>query len=301
MSDKRDNFGNFMKDVYNLPCDANCGIHGPNFPVEGDTWSLQRFIEAQDREDTFSHAIQELKSGKKSTHWMWFVFPQLWGLPGKSETANRFALRCIAEVEDYVSHPILRERFEEACAALESSEIDDPKTILGEDDALKLRSSLTLFAYIGRPFLTCDELLKRFYNGVGDDLTLRLLAADVRRTSASKAHDEPHGVGGGDEKHIQLQSRKNGDVWLNLSCRLDNKGDFLIEGHDMGSDSEYEWRTVVRADHVPQLVALIGDEGDTDLLTIVRRDWLPVEGDRLERLIKLSSVPSEFSSYGSFP
>ena len=301
MADRKESFANFMRHDYEVLCDSNCGIHGPNFPVEGDTWNLQRFIEAQDWEDTFSHAVHELKSGKKRTHWMWFVFPQFWGLPGKSETANRFALRCIAEVEDYVSHPILGERFEEVCAALESNEINDPETILGDIDALKLRSSLTLFAYIGRPFLTCDKLLKRFYNGVGDDLTLRLLAADVRRTSASKAHNEPHGVGGGDENQIQLQSGKNGDVWFNLSCRLDNKGDFLIEGHDMGSDSEYEWQTVVRAEHVPQLIALISDEGDTDLLTIVRRDWLPVEGERLERLIKLSSVPSEFSSYGSFP
>jgi uncharacterized protein (DUF1810 family) len=301
MADRKESFANFMRHNHDVPCDSNCGIHGPNFPVEGDTWNLQRFIEAQDWEDTFSHAVQELKSGKKRTHWIWFVFPQLWGLPGKSETANRFALRCIAEAEDYVSHPILRERFEEVCAALDSNEINDPETILGDIDALKLRSSLTLFAYIGRPFLTCDKLLKRFYSGVGDDLTLRLLAADVRRTSASKAHDEPHGVGGGDENQIQLQSGKNGDVWLNLSCRLDNKGDFLIEGHDMGSHSEYEWQTVVRAEHVPQLIALIGDGGDTDLLTIVRRDWLPVEGERLERLIKLSSVPSKFSSYGSFP
>jgi len=301
VTNQKDNFGNFMKHNHFLPCDSNCDIHGPDTPVEGDIWNLQRFVEAQDNEGAFINAVQELKLGKKRTHWMWFIFPQIWGLPGASEMTNRFAIRSIAEAEAFLSHPVLRERFQEICTAIGSNEIDDVEEILGKTDALKFRSCLTLFAFVGSFYIDFNGLLKRYYQGIGDELTLRLLAADVRRTSETKSHEEPSGVGGEDGKHIQLQSRKNGDVWLNLSCRLDGNGDFLIEGHDMGTDSEYEWQTAVRAENVPELIDLIGDVGDSSLLDIVRRDWLPVEGDRLERLIKLSSVPSEFSSYGSFP
>jgi len=93
---------------------------------------------------------------------------------------------------------------------------------------------------------------------------------------------------------LSLQARNNGDIWMSLWASINDEGDFVIEGHDLGpGDSEYEWITVVRAEHIPALITLLGGNADDDLLDIVERDWKPVEGAGLERRIRESEIPNE--------
>lgn len=105
------------------------------------------------------------------------------------------------------------------------------------------------------------------------------------------------------ERSVRLQDRMNGDVHLNLWARIDEYGNFLIEGQDLGPRdadgdiSEYEWTTVVAREHVPALVELLGGSPDQDVLAIVERDWLPTEGYGLEQLIKRSDVPCDTEVY----
>ena len=110
-----------------------------------DPFELQRFVEAQDADGTYERAVAELRAGRKRTHWMWFVFPQLAGL-GRSATAQRFAIRSLDEARAYLAHPVLGPRLRESARALLSAPTNlTARDILGEVDAMKLRSSMTLF------------------------------------------------------------------------------------------------------------------------------------------------------------
>jgi uncharacterized protein (DUF1810 family) len=110
-----------------------------------DAVDLQRFVDAQDAGGTWETALAELRAGRKRTHWAWFVFPQLAGL-GHSPTARRYALQGLAEARAYLAHPVLGPRLRASAAALLTLPDCDPVAVLGEVDALKLRSSMTLFA-----------------------------------------------------------------------------------------------------------------------------------------------------------
>ena len=136
-----------------------------------DPFQLQRFVDAQD--GTFDTALAELWAGEKLSHWMWFVFPQLAEL-GRSPTAQFYGIRSLTEARAYLAHPLLAERFREAVQALLSwSDDKSAVDILGEVDALKLRSSLTLFeAASGDPRFA--RALAAFFEGP-DDATLRLI------------------------------------------------------------------------------------------------------------------------------
>ncbi len=128
---------------------------------------LERFVTAQDEGGTYDAAVRELRAGRKTSHWMWFVFPQVAGL-GRSATAQHYALTGVAEAQAYLAHPVLGPRLRE-CAALVQS---DPVGVLGTVDAQKLRSSMTLFALAapGEPLFA--DVLDRFYGGELDPLTL---------------------------------------------------------------------------------------------------------------------------------
>ena len=134
---------------------------------------LDRFVAAQD--GTFAQALAELKAGRKTGHWIWWVFPQLEGL-GQSATSKRYGLRDLDEARAYLQHPVLGPRLKEAVEALGDV---DPVRVLGELDATKLRSSLTLFeAADGRQF--AKAALDRLFGGERDPATLALLEeADV--------------------------------------------------------------------------------------------------------------------------
>jgi uncharacterized protein (DUF1810 family) len=136
-----------------------------------DTFQLQRFIDAQ--EAVFEVALAEIRAGRKQSHWIWFIFPQLSGL-ARSPTAQFYAIRSLHEARAYLAHPILAERYREATRALlEWTHRKSPVEILGDVDAMKVRSSLTLFEIAtGDPlFTTAIESLF----GAADQATIKLL------------------------------------------------------------------------------------------------------------------------------
>lgn len=137
-----------------------------------DPFHLQRFVDAQ--EGVWTAALDELRSGAKQSHWMWFVFPQLAGL-GRSPTANYYGIGSLDEARAYFDHPLLGPRLREATGALRPwAGKRTAEQIFGSIDALKLRSSLTLFDLI-EPESTFDEALLNFFAGRRDELTLALL------------------------------------------------------------------------------------------------------------------------------
>jgi uncharacterized protein (DUF1810 family) len=137
-----------------------------------DPFNLQRFVEAQAW--SFADAIAELAAGQKQTHWIWFVFPQLAGL-GHSETALLFGIRSAAEARAYLAHPLLGPRLRQCCAARLRHRDRSAEDILGGIDALKLRSSMTLFEAVAEDPAPFAAVLDAFYAGARDPLTLDLL------------------------------------------------------------------------------------------------------------------------------
>ncbi|PAL24273.1 DUF1810 domain-containing protein [Sphingopyxis sp. GW247-27LB] len=143
-----------------------------------DDGSLDRFVEAQTL--AYAIALAEIRRGAKRTHWMWFIFPQIAGL-GRSATARHFAIRSIDEARAYLDHPVLGPRYDECVAALQDLTISDPVAVFGEVDALKLRSSLTLFES-ARPDSLVAAAIDRWFGGKRDEITLRILGADQPET-----------------------------------------------------------------------------------------------------------------------
>ena len=133
--------------------------------------SLERFVEAQ--APVYATALGEIRRGAKRSHWMWFVFPQLAGL-GRSETARFFGIRALDEARAYLAHPVLGPRYAECVAALQDLVSSDPVSVFGEVDAMKLRSSLTLFEAAGGGALV-GAALDRWFAGLRDKATLAML------------------------------------------------------------------------------------------------------------------------------
>jgi uncharacterized protein (DUF1810 family) len=136
---------------------------------------LDRFVAAQDSGSTYRKAVAELRAGRKTGHWMWFVFPQLAGL-GRSPTAQFYALESLNEARQYLRHPVLGPRLVECASILGGLADRTAEQIFGPIDTVKLRSSMTLFgrADPGQPAF--GEVLDRYVDGTADPLTERLLA-----------------------------------------------------------------------------------------------------------------------------
>lgn len=137
-----------------------------------DSFDLNRFIQAQ--ANSYDKALAELKNGHKQSHWMWYIFPQLDGL-GHSSTAKYYAIKSLAEAEQYLNHPILGKRLlacTEAVLAVNGKTILE---ILGFPDNLKLHSSITLFAQIARSNPVFTEVMDKYFAGKQDVKTLALL------------------------------------------------------------------------------------------------------------------------------
>ncbi len=135
---------------------------------------LQRFVTAQDAGGTYDRALAELRAGRKTSHWMWFVLPQVFGL-GRSSTAQRYGLDGVAEARAYLAHPVLGPRLLECVAVIAGLPGTDPVQLLGAVDAVKLRSSMTVFA-AAAPEETCfHKVLDRYHSGRHDPATLALL------------------------------------------------------------------------------------------------------------------------------
>ncbi|MGN6607716.1 MAG: DUF1810 domain-containing protein [Jatrophihabitans sp.] len=141
-----------------------------------DVGDLERFVRAQDEHGTYDRALAELRRGRKTSHWMWFVFPQLAGL-GRSATAQYYAIDGAGEARDYLAHPVLGARLRESCTALLEQRDDDAVRVLGSVDAMKLRSSMTLFAAVAPPDAVFAQVLQRFFGGERDAATEALLRA----------------------------------------------------------------------------------------------------------------------------
>lgn len=139
-----------------------------------DPFDLQRFVAAQDADGAWDTALHELRAGRKRGHWVWFVLPQLAGL-GRSETAWRYGLSGLAEARAYLAHPVLGARLRAGAAALTGLETSDPEAVLGHVDALKLRSSMTLFAHADPQERVFRDVLDRFFDGEQDERTVALL------------------------------------------------------------------------------------------------------------------------------
>src|SRR4051795_1354022 len=136
---------------------------------ESDPYDLQRFVEAQNTGGIYERAYEELRRGRKTSHWMWFVFPQLDGL-GHSPTARRYAIRSLDEARAYLDHSVLGERLRE-CARVVAETADPPDAVFGGVDALKLRSSMTLFARAAPEESVFTDVLARHYDGEPDEVT----------------------------------------------------------------------------------------------------------------------------------
>jgi len=138
-----------------------------------DPHNLQRFVDAQ--EHYYEQAMAEICAGKKRSHWMWFVFPQIDGL-GRSPTSRQFAIKNRSEAECYLAHPVLGPRLIECCEALLAQPNDSAHDVFEYPDDLKLRSSMTLFARTSPSNPIFQKVLDRFFGGSQDERTIQLLA-----------------------------------------------------------------------------------------------------------------------------
>ncbi|MGZ8171764.1 MULTISPECIES: DUF1810 domain-containing protein [Methylobacter] len=137
-----------------------------------NTVDLSRFINAQ--ESVYDSALAELRNGRKRTHWMWYIFPQIDGL-GHSATSKHYAIKSIEEARQYLNHPVLGQRLLECAEAVFAIEGRSISEIFGYPDNLKLKSSMTLFAYVAASCSTFARIIDKYFNGEQDALTLQLL------------------------------------------------------------------------------------------------------------------------------
>ena len=135
-----------------------------------DPFDLARFTGAQDAAGTYDRALAELRRGRKESHWMWFVFPQVAGL-GHSAMAREYSIPSLAEAQAYLAHPVLGPRLRACAEALLAHPGPSAEPILGAIDAIKLRSSMTLFAVAAPAEPLFDAVLARFHHGERDPAT----------------------------------------------------------------------------------------------------------------------------------
>ena len=140
---------------------------------EADPYDLQRFVDAQ--AGTYDQALRELRAGRKRSHWMWFVLPQVAGL-GRSETARHYAVSGLDEARAYLAHPVLGPRLVECARVLAALPETDPAVVLGPVDAQKLRSSMTLFTLADPEEQVFLDVLDRCFAGEQDPATTSRLS-----------------------------------------------------------------------------------------------------------------------------
>jgi uncharacterized protein (DUF1810 family) len=138
-----------------------------------DPYYLQRFVDAQ--QPVYERACRELRQGRKQSHWMWFVFPQVKGL-GRSETAQKYAISSREEAAAYLAHPILGPRLRECSRIVADLEGVSREDIFGYPDEMKFRSSMTLFAQITIDNQIFKRCLEKYFDGEADPETLAALA-----------------------------------------------------------------------------------------------------------------------------
>ena len=138
-----------------------------------DTYGLQRFIDAQDR--VYDGVCRELRAGRKTSHWMWFVFPQIAGL-GRSPTAMRFAISSLDEARAYLAHPVLGRRLRECASLVNAVQNKTAHEIFGYPDDLKFHSCMTLFAHAASDNDVFVEALSKYFDSAHDSATAERLS-----------------------------------------------------------------------------------------------------------------------------
>ena len=152
--------------------------------MTGDVHDLARFVAAQ--RGSYEQALAEIASGRKRSHWMWHIFPQFAGL-GSSATSRKYAIASLDEAEAYLRQAVLGPRLVACAEAALAVEGRSAREIFGSPDDLKLRSSATLFAQVSPAGSVFHRLLDRYFGGVADETTLRLVAA----SGASSGRRDP--------------------------------------------------------------------------------------------------------------
>lgn len=142
-----------------------------------DPYNLDRFVAAQDSGGTYSQALAELQLGRKTGHWMWFIFPQFAGL-GNSEMSRRYAISSLDEAREYLTHPVLGPRLLESALAVTNHSGSPAEDIVGSIDARKLHSSMTLFLRAAPGETVFKTVLAQFFDGQPDAATDELLAGE---------------------------------------------------------------------------------------------------------------------------
>ncbi|WP_369796743.1 DUF1810 domain-containing protein [Belnapia sp. F-4-1] len=140
-----------------------------------DPFDLERFVRAQ--EPVMAEVHRELRAGRKRTHWMWFVFPQLRAL-GRSSTAQHYGIASLAEAQAYIAHPLLGPQLVKCTELVRAVRHRSAHEIFGSPDDLKLRSSMTLFAVARPEAAVFADVLRQYFDGELDGLTVKLLAAE---------------------------------------------------------------------------------------------------------------------------
>jgi uncharacterized protein (DUF1810 family) len=142
-----------------------------------DTYNLQRFVDAQN--PVFAQVCSELHAGQKTSHWMWFIFPQIGGL-GSSSLARKYAISSLDEAKAYLNHPVLGPRIKECTRLVLSIEGRTVGEIFGTPDDLKFRSSLTLFAHAEPAEQAFQDALRKYFGGEEDSLTVAQLMRESK-------------------------------------------------------------------------------------------------------------------------
>ena len=137
-----------------------------------DEFNLNRFIEAQS--SSYEVAMLELSLGKKTGHWMWYIFPQIDGL-GSTDMTKLYSIKSLKEASAYLGHPILGQRLIESCEILLNLDAPSISNVMGFPDDLKLRSSMTLFEYISKPDSIFKKVLTQYFDDNFDDASLEIL------------------------------------------------------------------------------------------------------------------------------
>lgn len=146
---------------------------------------LERFVRAQ--EPIIERVLAELRAGRKASHWMWFVFPQIRGL-GHSPTAQRFAIASRAEAQSYLRHPVLGPRLRECARLVNEIEGRSAEEIFGHPDYLKFRSSMTLFAHATADNQVFADAVQKYFGGEYDPITLDRLSLESGRHPAGESN-----------------------------------------------------------------------------------------------------------------
>lgn len=135
-------------------------------------YNLERFLDAQ--KNDYAIALSEIKNGRKESHWMWYIFPQVMGL-GYTSTSIHYSIKDLDEANAYLNHPVLGKRLIEISNVLLSLETNDARHVFGSPDNMKLKSSMTLFSMVANADKVFEKVLDKFFDGKKDEKTLQLL------------------------------------------------------------------------------------------------------------------------------